>query len=564
MTNSFYNGVSGIKTQNVGVDIVANNIANVNTVGFKRTSSEFADIFYRRVASQSTNPTESGGGSTLSASKVVYEQGSFEDGENEFDVALSGKGFFGVMGYNQTYYTRNGEFVRDANGYLVDSAGNYVLGTMNPNFTSITYSQRVAEEMGRINGTVVNSGYTVSNPNESFSIVRGAPQSALFVPRNLYYFPEVTTAVSFKGTLSSQKTWIDVNLFAANANEKVKINKKDGEEKTYTLSLDLSTDDVYSAAVGDKISIVVKDKNDKEYTITGELSAKLNADGTTSNTQFSFTGDFVLDSDDFDPNNAVSSVSLKTQQDFADSRNFGARIYNSDGSVSLLRYTLDVVTPRTEGNIVFNVQARFYDEANNAISEVSTGTMTFNKNGALIANTLTSVPNPYGGTVSVSFGTPTNTPATNGIGAGWDGVYLKFDSNDADAIDYTANGSAEGFFSQYQIGTDGSLNAQFTNGKVVTVGKLALYNFINEQGLASLGSNNFIATSNSGAASFLYDSQGNYIYTANFVGKKRELSNTDLSTELTNLIVMQRAFEASSKSITTSDDMIETAIGLKR
>lgn len=561
MNNSFYNGVSGIKTQNVGVDIVANNVANVNTIGFKRTSSEFADIFYRRVASQSTNPTESGGGSMLSASKVVYEQGGFQEGESEFDVALSGRGFFGVMGYNQTYYTRNGEFVRDANGYLVDSSGNFVLGTMNPTLSSITYSQRVAEEMGRINGTPVSSGYTITNPNESFSIVRGATQTPLFVPRNLYYFPEVTTAVSFKGTLSSQKSFVDVNL----NNDKVKVTKKDDAvDNTYTISADISTADVYSAAIGDKITITLKDKEGEEYSVTGELSAKLNPDGTASDSEFSFTGEFTADTGDFNEDAAVSAVSLKTQQDFAENRAFGARIYNSDGSVSLLRYTLEVVSPRTAGNIVFNVKAQFFDEANNAISEISTGQMTFNENGALIGNTLSSVPNPYGGVVNVSFGTPTDTPATNGIGAGWDGVYLKLGSNDADSIDYSANGSAEGFFSQYQIGTDGALLAQFTNGKVVTVGKLALYNFINEQGLASLGSNNFIATSNSGAPSFLFDNQGNYIYTANFAGKRLELSNTDLSTELTNLIVMQRAFEASSKSITTSDDMVETAIGLKR
>ena len=145
MTNSFYNGVSGIKTQSVGVDVVANNMANVNTIGFKRTGSEFADIFYRRVASQSSNPTESGGGAMVSATKVVYEQSGFMDGESEFDVALNGKGFFGVMGYNKLYYTRNGEFMRDANDNLVDSSGNYVLGIMNPNLTSITYSDRVAE-----------------------------------------------------------------------------------------------------------------------------------------------------------------------------------------------------------------------------------------------------------------------------------------------------------------------------------------------------------------------------------------------------------------------------------
>ena len=70
-------------------------------------------------------------------------------------------------------------------------------------------------------------------------------------------------------------------------------------------------------------------------------------------------------------------------------------------------------------------------------------------------------------------------------------------------------------------------------------------------------------TGNSGEASFLYDEQGNLIYTASFVGDKLEASNADLSVELTNLIVMQKAFDASSKSITTSDEMIRQAINMK-
>lgn len=559
MTNSFYNGVSGIKTQNVGVDVIAHNMANVNNIGFKRTGSEFADIFYRRVASQSTNPTESGGGATVAATKVVYEQSGFMDGESEFDVALNGKGFFGVMGYNKNYYTRNGEFTRDANNNLVDSSGNFVLGIMNPNLKTTTYSDRVAEEMGRINGTPVSSGYTINNPNETFDITRSSQPSSLFVPRNLYYFPEVTTQATFKGTLSSRKATNNVNVSTNN----ITIKKNEGENPDkYTFNGTITTKDIYSAAVGDKISIVVKDKDGKEKTIQTELTAIKENDDTNSTTRFGFNIEFTPSATG-DTELTIVSSTLKTQQDFIEPRIFGARIFNADGSVSFLKYKLEAA-PRTNENITFNITAGFYDEADKLINEAGIGTMTFNKNGALIEHTLQSVQNPKGGTISVNFGTPTDTPATNGVGAGWDGIYLKFGSNDADKVDYTSDGVAEGFFSQYQIEKDGSIIAQFTNGRVATVAKLALFNFINEQGLASVGSNNFTPTSNSGPASFLFDDEGKYIYTANFVGKKLELSNVDLSTELTNLIVMQRAFEASSKSVTTSDSMIQTAIGLKK
>lgn len=478
MLKSLWNGVNGVKTQNLGVDITANNISNVNTIGFKRTSSEFADIFYQRVVSRSANPAEIGSGSLLSASKVVYEQGSFTDGEGEFDVGLMGKGFFGVRGFSQTYYTRNGEFTRDGNNYLVDASGNFVLGTVNPNLVPTQFSDRVAQAMGRLNGTndLVTSGFTVNNPNQDFTIAPSTMQTKLFVPsKNMYYFPEVTTQATFKGTISAVLN-------------------------TATQEIGLNTD----------------------ITQVGERS---------------------------------------TYEDKA----FGVRVYNLDGSVSSLKYNLHLTnTNRTEkDDFIYEVVAGVYDDNGALIGSESRGQITFNQHGALISNTLTSVPNPQGGVININFGTPTNSPSTDRTGAGWDGVYI-LPGSKSDAITASGNGVAEGFFNRYQIEQDGSIVVQFTNGKTVTVGKLALYTFINEQGLAVVGGNNFMETSNSGAASFLYDNEGKLVRPALFVGQKLEMSNTDLSTELTNLIVMQRGFEASSKSITTSDSMLQTAIGLKK
>lgn len=484
MLKSLWNGVNGVKTQNLGVDITANNISNVNTIGFKRTSSEFADIFYQRVVSRSANPAEIGSGSLLSASKVVYEQGSFTDGEGEFDVGLMGKGFFGVRGFSQTYYTRNGEFTRDGNNYLVDASGNFVLGTVNPNLVPTQFSDRVAQAMGRLNGTnnLVTSGFTVNNPNQDFTIAPSTMQTKLFVPsKNMYYFPEVTTQATFKGTISAVLN---------TATQRIGLNTK----KT-------------------------------DITQVGERS---------------------------------------TYEDKA----FGVRVYNLDGSVSSLKYNLHF-TERgkdkdgKDTDYIYEVVAGVYDDNGALIGTESRGQIVFNQHGALISNTLTSVPNPQGGTININFGTPTNSPSTDRTGAGWDGVYI-LPKSTSDAITSSGNGVAEGFFNRYQIEQDGSIIVQFTNGKTVTVGKLALYTFINEQGLAVVGGNNFMATSNSGAASFLYDNEGKLVRPALFVGQKLEMSNTDLSTELTNLIVMQRGFEASSKSITTSDSMLQTAIGLKK
>lgn len=669
MLKSLWNGVNGVKTQNLGVDITANNISNVNTIGFKRTSSEFADIFYQRVVSRSANPAEIGSGSLLSASKVVYEQGSFTDGGGEFDVALMGKGFFGVRGFSQTYYTRNGEFTRDGNNYLVDASGNFVLGTVNPNLVPTQFSDRVAQAMGRLNGTndLVTSGYTVNNPNQDFTIAPSTMQTKLFVPsKNMYYFPEVTTQATFKGTISAvlntatQKTGLNLTQAdgttsiatfkptnvkvtfggtmqagqggqpAPAANDTVEIVLTDGKdpatEKTYTAKLDENLnftgeitlpDDfdstnvkVKSAKVkkgqgqtdieipanqlptlsktattgtlsgslagatqtgtkgddgkplaaqiqnGDRVVITLKDKNGKTLT-TNELTINDKKEFSLAN--LNATGDFDMASA------SIATITQVGERSTYEDKAFGVRVYNLDGSVSSLKYNLHLTnTNRTSADdFIYEVVAGVYDDNGALIGSESRGQIIFDKFGSLKQNTLTSVPNPQGGVININFGTPTNNPSTDRTGAGWDGVYI-LPKSTSDAITSSGNGVAEGFFNRYQIEQDGSIIVQFTNGKTVTVGKLALYTFINEQGLAVVGGNNFMATSNSGAASFLYDNEGKLVRPALFVGQKLEMSNTDLSTELTNLIVMQRGFEASSKSITTSDSMLQTAIGLKK
>ena len=661
MLKSLWNGVNGVKTQNLGVDITANNISNVNTIGFKRTSSEFADIFYQRVVSRSANPAEIGSGSLLSASKVVYEQGSFTDGEGDFDVALMGKGFFGVRGFSQTYYTRNGEFTRDGNNYLVDASGNFVLGTVNPNLVPTQFSDRVAQAMGRLNGTndLVTSGFTVNNPNQDFTIAPSTMQTKLFVPsKNMYYFPEVTTQATFKGTISAvlntatQKTGLNLTQADNTTNiatfkptnvrvsfggtmqagqgaqgDTVEVILTDGKtEQTYTAKLDDNLnftgeitlpDDFDSTKVtvksaklkkadgtetditndnlptlsktattgtlsgslagatqtdtkgdddkplaaqiqnGDRVVITLKDKNNKTLT-TDEITID-SASKTFSLTNLNATDGFDMASA------SIANITQVGERSTYEDKAFGVRVYNLDGSVSSLKYNLHLTnTDRTSADdFIYEVVAGVYDDNGALIGTESRGQIIFDKFGSLKQNTLTSVPNPQGGVININFGTPTNSPSTDRTGAGWDGVYILPDST-SDAITASGNGVAEGFFNRYQIEQDGSIVVQFTNGKTVTVGKLALYTFINEQGLAVVGGNNFMETSNSGAASFLYDNEGKLVRPALFVGQKLEMSNTDLSTELTNLIVMQRGFEASSKSITTSDSMLQTAIGLKK
>ena len=544
MFTAFYNGINGVKGQSFGIDTTSNNISNVNTPGFRYSITEFSDIFNKTVNTQGTNPAQAGFGAVQWSNKLVFEQGSFIDGGGEFDVALAGKGFFGVTSGDGVYYTRNGSFMRDANGNLVDSNGNYVLGTMNPNFTNITYSDRVSQIMGSINGEFVSSGFTVNNPNANFDLNAANNQGIISVPTNLYYQPQITNNVSFKGNISydTNTELVEVELDPENftiteQNGKIVVSGRVGQE------------DVFSAKAGERVVINFTDANGVKASAEVLLDENLNFQTNELELQ-------GLDRDSLQ----ISSASVYTEQERADNQTLAAELVNSDGTRSKLIITLTRVLPQVGENYEFEASAQITDWDGNPQGGATNGRIVFNQAGALIENTITAITNPNNNnTININLGSTLNDT----VGSGYDGIYIRKDGGANQDIVYTQDGIPEGFFSQYDVLEDGSLVAQFTNGKTATVAKLALYNFINEQGLASVDGTNFVQTGNSGEASFLYDEQGNLIYTASFVGDKLEASNADLSVELTNLIVMQKAFDASSKSITTSDEMIRQAINMK-
>ena len=99
---------------------------------------------------------------------------------------------------------------------------------------------------------------------------------------------------------------------------------------------------------------------------------------------------------------------------------------------------------------------------------------------------------------------------------------------------------------------------------MATVAKVALYHFQNNQGLNKASENTYQASANSGEPIFYTNANGEVIYGATIRNHMLEMSNVDLGVSLTDMIVMQKMFDASSKSITTADEMIKNAINLKR
>jgi flagellar hook protein FlgE len=133
MTQAFYTGVSGIRTHQTAIDITSNNIANVNTVGYRQYNTEFASLFERTLHTDSGSSSVAssvGVGSRVQASTMDLNSGSLMLSERSTDLAIWGDGWFGIAGNGETLYTRAGNFSFDENNDLVTPEGYYVLGTM--------------------------------------------------------------------------------------------------------------------------------------------------------------------------------------------------------------------------------------------------------------------------------------------------------------------------------------------------------------------------------------------------------------------------------------------------
>ncbi len=135
MMRSLYTAATGMNAQNLNMDVVSNNLANVNTVGFKKSRADFEDLIYQTMrqpgASQADGqmiPTgiQVGLGVKPVAIQKLFSQGNFQHTENQLDLVIEGEGFFKVLKGDQEVYTRAGAFKLDNNGVIVDSNG-YVL-----------------------------------------------------------------------------------------------------------------------------------------------------------------------------------------------------------------------------------------------------------------------------------------------------------------------------------------------------------------------------------------------------------------------------------------------------
>ena len=185
------------------------------------------------------------------------------------------------------------------------------------------------------------------------------------------------------------------------------------------------------------------------------------------------------------------------------------------------------------------------------IVDTQTGVLTFGGAGQLLSNSVPALNN--GGTsLELNLGTVNK----------FDGLISSTTIKKANVV--TANGSMEGFLTGYAMDGNGNVVAEFSNGKSSAIAKVAVYHFQNDQGLLQDSATLFEASANSGKPIFYTDKNGESFIGSTIFSNKLEGSNINMATALTELIIVQKAFDASSKSITTSDELLQNAINMKK
>ncbi len=463
MMRSLYSGVSGMQNHQTRLDVIGNNVANVNTTGFKRGRVNFQDMISQQLSGAArpttevggVNPKEVGLGVMTASIDTIFTQGNLQSTGVSTDVAIQGNGFFILKNGEESFYTRAGAFGLDSEGTLVNPAnGMRVQGWM-------------AEEL---NGEMV---LNTAGSTEDIIIPVGtkdpakATQNVNFACNLNKNTPEILDGASpadiAKGTWSTEQ----------------KIYDSFGNQHMLNVS--------FTRVVG----------NPNQW----EVTVNVNPDGETP---------------------TETRVGLGT----------------TDG---------------TENTFLVN-----FDNNGTLLSVMdSAGNMT-NPEGEVILQTSFNVPganpdedgNPYRQTLNINLGT---------IGSQKNTITQSASQSSTKA--FYQDGYTMGYLDNFKIDSTGTITGVYSNGTNRIIGQLALASFTNQGGLEKAGENTYVESNNSGMAN---------IGVSGIAGKgsllagSLEMSNVDLTEQFTDMIVTQRGFQASSKTIQTADTLLDTVMNLKR
>jgi flagellar hook protein FlgE len=442
MLRSMYSGVSGLRGYQTMIDVVGNNIANVNTIGFKGGQTVFQDLLSQTLQGAGlpaqgggTNPAQIGLGMRLAGTTTNFAQGGLQNTGRPTDMSIQGDGFFIVRRGTDEFYTRAGAFTLDGNGRLATPQGTLVQGW-------------TADAQG------------VINPN--------GQTGDILMPVGALIAPQVTKNITIGGNLPANAT--------------------DGT--------------VVSSA------ITVYDDNGAAKNITFAFTRNQTGDSTTDNTQ-------------------QWTLMLQAETDST-----------SDGLENLM------TTPIT---VNFNMATGAVDAAPSSTDAAFITTGATASSFSLDATELTDLGIfSTGDEFTINFGGTTPLTQFSGV-------------NSLAASDQ--DGSAPGALQTFTISQDGVITGVFSNGRTQSIAQIAIATFSNPSGLEKLEGSMYRPSANSGLAQI---GIAGLAGRGTLAGGTLEMSNVDLAQEFTNLIVAQRGFQANTRVITASDEVLSDLVQMKR
>ncbi len=538
MMSSLFAAVSGLKTHQQRMDVIGNNIANVNTPGFKRSRMTFQDMLYQTIRGASrpvdggrggTNPMQVGMGASIGSIDTLMTGSSPQDTGKNTDLAIEGDGFFVVSDGSRNYYTRAGAFDFDRDGYLVNANGMHVMGWMadgsgkidnNPNkVQNIRINKEIQEPARATNQIVLNGNLDAGAINDLI-------------------FPGISSTTNYtKFTVSSGSSIAECQIIFTPTDQlnvwnwsiSVLSGGSLSSGGTGTLTYDAAnTTSPWSATGGATI------------TFPGTPPTSVNITTTSSG---ALSGCFQnIDSGTLkDPTDRMA-VSL--QQVIYDSlgNKYTATIYFERKSDGQWDWKLKDITNSEGKSITSTVPAGTFS-GSGPINFDSTGKLTTGGTGTPITF------DPDGTTGYMS-------PMTINLDLSKLTQYASETTVTASQNGYPA-GSLEGV----SFDTTGTLSGVFSNGITRPLAQVALASFNNPGGLFKEGNTLFSESNNSGKANIGPAGKGGL---GTIKPASLEMSNVDLAQEFAEMIITQRGFQANSRVITASDEMLQELVNLKR
>ena len=507
---SFQQGLSGLNGAAKSLDVIGNNIANASTVGFKGSTTQFADVYARSLNGAGGN--QAGIGVAVAGIAQQFTQGNIETSSNPLDIAINGSGFFRTETSGLVQYTRNGQFSLDKGGYLVTPQG--------ANLT----------------------GYGVG---PSGQILAGSPTPLQISTADLKPVP--TSKVDTSLNLDSRAT--PPTNFPFNADDPTTYNKQTPVDvydtlgnahvmSLYYVKTGAGTWDVYAGSDGTELTNV-------NVAAAGQQNAGVQA---ARNTWLTATKAVPPDA------NAISAA----LSDYASKASSAVVSAATAAGASPATIAAIQSAATSAGNTAGYSPDQIDKDIAKAVSvpSVPVGRLNFDSNGALSAQLMSPQTLPL--TVNLPVYPPTGANASLPIKLNFAGTTQY--GADTSEKKTTQDGYTAGHLQRFSAGQDGTILGQYSNGQTKPLGQIVLANFTNPGGLEPLGNNAFAETSASGTPLVGTPDTGSL---GVLQSSATEASNVDLTAELVNMITAQRVYQANAQTIKTQDSVLQTLVNMR-